>query len=612
MKERTYRFAEFELNLAAGELRNGDKTTRLQDKPLLLLTALLEHAQHLVTREELRMRMWDSRTVVEYEQGINAAIKKVRDALGDTADHPKFVETVAKRGYRFLLPVTVVDETAAAAEAPAPLAPPVRPRWKWAVAAGILGIAGIWFVAAHFPAQRPTTIHSLAVLPLQNLSPDAGQEYFADGITEEVITRLAQTLPVRVISRTSVMGYKQTHKSVTQIAKELGVEAIVEGSVARSGDRVSVTVQLIDAVEDRHLWAEKYERRIEDIMLIEAELSQAIASKVTGTLTLRTAGPVVPRRVDPQVYEFCLLGRYHWNKRTTADLAKAQQYFEQAIARDPSYAPAHAGLADVFALQPFYGAARFEDNSQKAVASAQRALTLDASLADAHATLGLVRLSSREWPKSADAFRRSLELNPNYATAHHWYSYYLRFANRLAEACAEIEIARQLDPLSAIINTDQGEMLNAAGRYAEARRSLQRAMELSPNLARPHAFMTVTDLATGHTADAVQEARTALSLEPLGPSTLAYAGYAFAVAGNTDEALGALAKLKDLASRDINVSMYAAMVESGLGLKEDALATLERQARSPRSIVLQGIQTWYAFQSLRTEPRFRAVLSQAW
>jgi len=612
MNERTYRFAEFELDLAAGELRTGDTVIRLQEKPLLLLLALLDYPQHVVTREQLRSRMWNSRTVVEYEQGINAAIKKVRDALGDSADHPRFVETVAKRGYRFLVPVEVIDSPTPT-PTPSISSPSPRKRWALGLAAwAILSAAGFWFLARPFDSEQPTKIHSLAVLPLQNLSPDADQEYFADGITEEVITRLAQTLPQRVISRTSVMGYKHTNKSVTQIAKELGVQAIVEGSVVRSGDHVSVTVQLIDAVRDQHLWAEKYERRVEDIIAIEAEVSQAIANKISGTVALHTSKPMLSRRVDPQVYELCLLGRYHWNMRTAVDLEKARQYFEQAIARDPGYAPGHAGLADVLALQPFYGAARFEDNSPKAIAAAQRALELDASLAGAHATLGLVRVSSKEWRTSADAFRRALELNPNYATAHHWYSYYLRFANRLEDACAELEIARQLDPLSAIINTDLGEMLNAAGRFTEARAHLQRAMELSPTLARSHAFMTVTELATGRMDDAVKEARTALSLEPQGPSTLAYAGYAFAVTGHIEEADRALGMLKELAQRDINISMYVAMVENGLGRRDDALATLEQQARSPQAIVLQGIQTWYAFQSLRAEPRFRAILSQAW
>jgi TolB-like protein/DNA-binding winged helix-turn-helix (wHTH) protein/Tfp pilus assembly protein PilF len=637
MRDQVYRFAEFELNAAAGELRSGDSVIRLQEKPLRLLTALLDHPQRLVTREQLRQRMWDSKTVVDYEQGINAAMKKVRDALGDDADHPRFVETVAKRGYRFRVPVTVIagdavkPELPIAADVPAtavtlkpdPQAPVHKPaltsrrsvhrHWAIAVtAAAILGIIGFSVYEIQIEPRRPAQIRSIAVLPLQDLSPDGGHEYFADGITEEVITNLAQTLPLRVISRTSVMQYKRTQKPVTQIARELGVEAIVEGSVVRSADRVSVTVQLIDAVEDRHLWAEKYERRVEDIMAIEAELSQAIASQVSGTLGRQRAASRAVRRVDPQVHELGLLGRYHVNRRTAADLARAEEYFQRAIALDAAHAPAHAGLADVYALQPFYGSGTFEDRSPKAVAAARRALELDSSLAEAHATLGLVLVSSHDWPESAAEFRRALQLNPNYATAHHWYSYYLRFANRLNEACAELEMARQLDPLSAIVNADQGEMLNAARRYAEARVSLRRAIELAPNLGRPHALLAVTELATGHAAQAVAEARAALALDPSSASTIAQAGYTFAVAGDAAEATRLLATLQDMAKQDINISMYSAMVETGLGRRDDALATLEAQARAPNSVVLQGIQFWYAFEALRTEPRFRQLLSQDW
>jgi TolB-like protein/DNA-binding winged helix-turn-helix (wHTH) protein/tetratricopeptide (TPR) repeat protein len=653
MTDRVYRFAQFELNPGTGELRKGSSVVSLQEKPLLLLAALLDHPLRVVTREQLRLRMWDSRTVVEYDQGINAAIKKVRDALGDSADRPRLIETVAKRGYRLLVPASVVtvdaagvdapaadasrgapiaqspavvaETTAAQTSAPALATPPaittapisrgtrfLRGRWIASLAGvAVLASVALWLYVTEIRPVGPTQFRSLAVLPLQDLSPGGGNEYFADGITEEITTNLAQTLPLRVISRTSVMQYKRTSKPITRIARELGVEAIVEGSVARSGNRVSVTVQLIDATDDRHLWAEKYERRVEDIMAIEAELSQAIANQVSGTLA-RQRPPRAVRRVDPQVHELCLLGRYHWNKRTETDLAKAEEYFQRAIAIDASYAPAHAGLADVYALQPFYGTGTFADRSPKAVAAAERALALDDSLAEARATLGLVKVSSREWRTAADEFRRAIELNPNYATAHHWYSYYLRFANRLNEACAELETARQLDPLSAIINADQGEMLNAARRYAEAKVSLRRAMELAPNLGRPHALMSVAELATGRTEEAVQEARAALAFDPQNPATIAHAGFTFAVGGQTTEAVQLLERLKDMAKRDINISMYAAMIEAGLGRRDEALATLEQQASSPSSAVLQGIQFWYAFQPLRAEPRFRQVLSQSW
>jgi TolB-like protein/DNA-binding winged helix-turn-helix (wHTH) protein/Flp pilus assembly protein TadD len=618
MNDTVYRFAGFELHPAAAELRRDGTVTRLQEKPLRLLLSLLDHPQQVVTREQLRERLWDSRTVVEYELGINVAIKKVRGALGDSADAPRYIETVAKRGYRLLVPVSVeMREIAGPMPVPAPPVEPTPPapvsrrRW-WIPLAAVLVLGA--FAVATFRDEllaQPTEIRAIAVLPLRDVSPEPGQEFFADGITEEITTNLAQMLPLRVISRTSVMQYRGSDKPMKQIAQELGVQAVVEGSVARSGAMVIVNVQLIDAVEDRHMWAEKYERRADDIMALEAELSQAIASQVSGTLDQRRPSRLA-RRVNPRVHELCLLGRHHREKRSAPDLLKAQEYYEQAIALDSFYAPAHAGLADVYALQPFYGAARFEESSPKAIVEARKALELDPSLAEAHATLGLVLISSRRWEDSAPEFRRALELNPNYATAHHWYSYYLRFANRVSEACAELEIARRLDPLSAIINSDQGEALNAARRFDEARISLRRAMELAPAMARPHAQMTVTALATGRKDEALSEAQAALSLDSQNPAVLAHAGYVFATVGDSARASQLLVTLKEMAARDINVSMYKAMVEAGLGQNDAALATLEQQAKSPHSIVLQGIQHWYAFQSLRQDERFRSVLSRAW
>jgi TolB-like protein/DNA-binding winged helix-turn-helix (wHTH) protein/Flp pilus assembly protein TadD len=609
---RIYRFAEFELNSATCELRRGDAVTVLQEKPLLLLMALLDRPQSIVSRDELRERMWNSKTVVEFDQGINAAIQKVRVALEDSAASPRLVETIAKRGYRLLVPVSVAAAVSEASAATVELPPPRGPRhWRWIGLAAAVAIAA-WYLTGTITAVLRTEIRSLAVLPLQDLSPDQGHEYFADGVTEEITTNLAQTLDLRVISRTSVMRYKRTTKPVSQIARELGVEAIVEGSVARSGDRVTVTVQLIDAIHDRHLWAEKYTRRAEDILAIEAEVSQAVASQISGTLGRERRAKSVVSRVDPRVHELRLLGGYHLNRRTAADLAKAQDYFQRAIALNPSYAPSHAGLADVYALQPFYTSTRFGDSAPMAEAAARRALELDSSLAEPHATLGLLRISSRQWREAAGYFRRALELNPNYASAHHWYAYYLRFANRMDEACAEIEIARQLDPLSAAINADQGEMLNAARRYSEARESLLRASALAPEFARPHALLSVTEMATGNSSAAVSQARTALALDSRTPATMGQVGFTLAVAGDTTEAMALLSTLKEKARDDINVSMYAAMIEAGLGRKDEALGTLEQQARSPDSVVLQGIQHWYAFEAFRSEPRFQRLLSQAW
>lgn len=288
MKGQVYRFGGFELNPVTGVLRTGESGITLQEKPLLLLLVLLEHPQQVVSREQLRERMWDNRTVVEFDQGINAAIKKVRDALGDPAGRPRYIETVAKKGYRLRVPVELEPVTMPGDTAPAEPSRRRHLRWMIPLSAAML-VA--WVYVAKLAAPPRTDIQSLAVLPLQDLSPGGGHEYLADGVTEEITTNLARSLPLRVISRTSVMRYKRTTKSMSQIARELGVEAIVEGSVARSGDRVTVTVQLIDALDDRHLWAETYHRRAGDILAVEAEVAQAVASQISVRLNRDRSAP---------------------------------------------------------------------------------------------------------------------------------------------------------------------------------------------------------------------------------------------------------------------------------------------------------------------------------
>ncbi len=656
MHDATYRFADFELNLAEGELRTGNSSVRIQGKPLLLLSVLLDNPQRLVTREQLRERMWDARTVVDFEQGINVAMRKLRESLGDSAEAPRFIETVARKGYRFLLPVSVASRDAAApakvgaaaigpgeigpgeigagvigagvigagAIGPLPIAerpavpeviadgvPSVRRRWWfWAAAATGLGALGLGISWTTMRPRHAQPIRSLAVLPLRDLSPDSGQEYFADGITEDVITNLAQTLPLRVISRTSVMRYKHTGEPITQIARELGVEAIVEGAVARSADRVSVTVQLIDATEDRHLWAQKYDRHLADTMAMEAELSQSIAGQVSGALKIKHVEPTRLSPIDPQVYELYLLGRYHWNKRTEADLAKAEDYFKQAAARYPMYAPAYAGLADVYAMQPGYGIVAWEDTFAKATAAARHALELDDSLAEAHATLGFVDLNTPHWKQSEQELRRALELNPNYASAHIWFAFFLAFSGRRDEALAESELARQLDPLSASINAHEAHFLYAARRFEEAKARARQAIELAPDLAEPHNTLAFIALESGQAAEALSEARAGLALQPDSVRAMGETGYVLASTGHTADAQKLLATLKELAHRGASSPTYPALIETGLGQLDQALETLAEAVDSSGKLWYSGgLGQWHGFEVLFTDPRYQKLLA---
>jgi TolB-like protein/DNA-binding winged helix-turn-helix (wHTH) protein/Tfp pilus assembly protein PilF len=625
MKNRIYRFAQFELNLAESELRNGNSTVLIQEKPLLLLCALLDNPQRLVTREQLRDRMWDSRTVVNYEQGINVAIKKVRDALGDSAESPKFIETVAKKGYRFLVPVNIASGEVSVAEIypPSPMAAAStlvsiggeghtarRGLIYSIVVAAMVCALGVGLYARLIKPRHISQIHSLAVLPLRNLSPDSGQDYFADGITEEVITNLAQTLPLRVISRTSVMRYRQTEEPVAQIARELGVDAIVEGAVTRSGDHVSITVQLINAAEDRHLWAQTYDRNLADILSIEAEVSQAIAGRVGGTLGVKQARLASTHPVDPRVYELCLLGRFHWNKHSGPDVRKSEDYYQQAIARDPDYAPAYAGLANAYFGLALHGLGPFRPNMDKAAVAARRALELDESLADAHATLGLLDLYTNPgWMRAEPEFRQAIELDRNNAIAHDWLAFYLFFADRRDEALAEIALARQLDPLSASANADEGHFLYAAHHFDEARTTLKRAIELAPDFGEPHATLALIEFESGHRDDALKEARKALELDPNSSRIMGEAGYVLASTDHAAESRELLAVVQDVARRGPSTPIFSAMIEIGLGQRDQALDSLARMVDSGDG--LEGLVQWHAFDELSADSRFKKLLAGA-
>jgi TolB-like protein/DNA-binding winged helix-turn-helix (wHTH) protein/Tfp pilus assembly protein PilF len=629
MENRIYRFAQFELNLAESKLCSGDMTILIQEKPLRLLIALLDNPQRLVTRDQLRDRMWDSRTVVNYEQGINVAIKKVRAALGDSAESPKLIETVAKKGYRFLVPVNIVSDQVPV-PLPLPEKYPLPPVAGAASAIASLGVAGrpgrraqlysiivaamvcalgVGFYATQIRPRDISQIRSLAVLPLRNLSPDSGQDYFADGITEEVITNLAQTLPLRVISRSSVMRYRRTEEPVAQIARELGVDAIVEGAVARSGDRVSITVQLINASEDRHLWAQTYERDIADILAIEAEVSQAIAGRVGGTLGLKQPRLTSTRPVDPRVYELCLIGRFHWNKHAAPDMRDAEGYYQQAIARDAAYAPAYAGLANVYVGLALHGLAPFRPSMDKAEVAARRALELDESLAEAHATLGLIVLHTNpEWVRSEPEFRRAIELDRSNSIAHNWLAYYLLFADRRNEALAEIALARELDPLSAGANADEGHFLYAAHHFDEARTKLRRAIELAPEFGQPHATLALIELESGDRKDAFKEARAALELDPNSPRIMGEAGYVLASTEHAAESQALLAAMQDAARRGAFTPVFSAMIDIGLGRRDQALESLTRMVESGDG--LEGLVQWHAFDQLSADSRFQKLLAK--
>ncbi|MGA8216722.1 MAG: winged helix-turn-helix domain-containing protein, partial [Candidatus Sulfotelmatobacter sp.] len=460
------RFGVFEGDLRAGELRKSGIKVHIQDLPFRALGLLLSRPNEVVTREELRQALWPGDVFVDFDRGISTAIKRLRDALGDSADNPIFVETIERRGYRWIGPAFIVQPSpapdsgsdgVAPAELPksesAPKAFPSPQHWtlpmRWAVPVAILAAvvaasAGFASFRWNSRAFRPGSVHSLAVLPLTNLSGDPSQDYLADGMTDELTTDLARISSLRVVSRTSAQQYRNSNKSLPTIANELDVDAVVEGSVRKEGDVISVNVQLIDARNDRHLWADVLRRNLGGASAIQDELTEAIAHQVGVQLTPLEKQYFSGRHpIDPASYQAYLLGRYYWNQRTPDALAKAEGYFQDAVSRDPKNAFAFAGLADTYVVDALFAANLPPDEaSQKARAAAQQAIALDDSLAEAHCSAAYIRFF-KDWDfAGAEAeFRRALQLNPNFATAHQWYAEMLTALARHDEAIAQIRQA---------------------------------------------------------------------------------------------------------------------------------------------------------------------------
>jgi TolB-like protein/DNA-binding winged helix-turn-helix (wHTH) protein len=503
---RRFKFGVFEADLRTGELTKLGKRVRLQEQPFQLLTMLLEKPGELVVREELREKLWPN-TIVDFDHGLNKAISKVREALGDSAENPQFIETVASRGYRFLADVAVVQreqpETAAGdlatyetpslprpTGASASARPPHTFVWKLS-GFGIALVLAV-FLSWFFYSERHSlsTIHSLAVLPLENLSNDASQDYFADGMTDELTTHLGQISAIRVISRTSAMTYKKVRKPLAEIARELNVDAVVEGSVLRSGERVRIDAQLIRVPADRQIWSESYEGDFRDTLALQSKVARAIAGQIRTTLNRQEQVALEKSKaVNPTAYEAYLKGRYFLNKRTGDGLRTAIEYFNRAIEADSTYAEAYSGLADAYALSGDwkYGVLSPQDAFPKAKAAATKALALDESLGEAHASLAYAMdLYGWDWKAAETEYKRAIDLNVGYATAHQWYSWHLIMMGRNSEAIAELREAESLDPLSLIISADVADALSVAHRFDEAEQQSRKTLQLDPNFAVGH------------------------------------------------------------------------------------------------------------------------------
>jgi TolB-like protein/Flp pilus assembly protein TadD len=559
----TIRFGAFEADFRAGELRKRGIKVKLQEQPLQILQMLLQHPGEVVTRDELRQKIWPADTFVDFEQGLYNAVKRLRDALKDLADKPHFIETLSRHGYRF---IGTIDES-------------VR------------------------------KVESLAVLPLDNLSRDPEQDYFAEGLTEALITTLAKIGELRVASRTSAMQYKGVHKSLREIARELDVDGIVEGTVLRVGERVRITSQLIDAAKESHLWAESYERDLRDVLALQSEVAQAIAREIRIKLTPQEHAQFAQARpVDPEGYEAYLKGRYHWNRRSVPGLAKAVQYFRQAIEKDQTYAAAYSGLADCLSVLGLYGVVTADEGSGKAKGLALRAVEMDHSLAEAHTSLAFATMwHDYDFAAAEKGFERSIELNPRYATAHSWFGYYLAAMGRYEEGYTEAMRAIRLDPLSSPFHFVLGIVYWHARRYDQAIEQLEKAFDLDSDNALAQSVLGYTYLCNARYEPAITALRKAVQLSQGATTFIASLGEAYAAAGYREEAQKTLEQLTELSKQQYVMSYSVARIYVALGMKDEALRWLET-AYCERAPLLVFLKTDPRLDDLRSEPRFQDLL----
>jgi TolB-like protein/DNA-binding winged helix-turn-helix (wHTH) protein/tetratricopeptide (TPR) repeat protein len=648
-----FRFGPFEAKACAQELSKHGTKVKLRGQPFLILEVLLERAGEVVTREEIRQKLWPADTFVDFEHGLNTSIKKLRQVLCDSATEPRYIETLPRLGYRFIAPVeTVVEpgarkaagragEVAAARESGNTAATqgsgdPVflageqgrgRPRLHFFVSAMVVlaGVALIFSVArtrewffALFRSTRNASVavassakppRSIAVLPLQNLSNNSAEDYFADGMTDELTTDLAQFGSLRVISRTSAMHYKGASKTAPEIGRELGVDTLIEGTVQRVGNRVRIRVQLIDSASDRHLWARSYDHELKDVLVLQSSAARDIAEEVQGKVAFPQAGagPINPHPVEPEAYEAYLKGRYFWNKRTEDGLRKSIDYFQNAISHDPKFAAAYAGLADSYSILGS-DVLPAQVASSKAHAAANKALELDPTIAEGHAELALVEFYyDWDWTRSEQEFRRAIELNPNYATAHQWYSYYLSAMGRFPEALEEARHAQQIDPLSLSINTTLAGRYRDLRQYAQAIDLNRRTLEMDSDFVPAHIALGAAYEEQGIWLQAVSEYQKAVDLSQNSPPALASLGYAYGLAGNQNEARKVIASLR-AASKQHYVSAFdMAIVFAGIDDRDSAFRWLEK-AYSERESQMAFLNITRRMDPLRSDPRFADLL----
>lgn len=630
------RFGAFELDLRTGELRKSGVRIHLPDQPFQLLKTLLDRPGELVTRDELRQRLWSTETFVDFDHGLNAAVRRLRDALGDSADVPRFVETLPRRGYRFIAPVIrqpVAEETppsGPAAESNGEISPtPIaKPAWRLtrALAFGIAAFTLVAGAALWASGYRPwsrgtrpaTSVNGrfmLAVLPFANLTGDADQEYIGDGMTEELIAQLGRMDPSRlgIIARTSAMQFKKTTKRADEIGADLGVSHVVEGSVRTTGDRIRVAVQLIDTRSQSQLWAEQYERDSKNLLTLQRDVAEAIARQITARLGIMRANATGEARRHSTVaeaYEHYLRGRYHQLQDTTDGLHKAKEHFRLAIELDPSYALAYSGLADSYTLLGSYGVLPMREAYTLGRAAARKALELDDTLGEVHNSLAAISADFYwEWAEAERHFKRAVELSPNYQTAHQSYAFYLACMGRHEEALTFATRARDLDPASPGALHNLGLTHYFARRYDDAITQFRETLDLDPRLGGAHVMLGRVYVAKGLPDRAVAELERAKALLGPRPDVVTSTAYVLARAGRKREAIATLDELRRISKPRDPAPFRIAYVHIGLGDTERAFEWLQK-AIDARDWQMGMLKVEPAFDDLRSDPRFRELVER--
>ena len=642
---RILHFGVFEVDLKACELRKHGLRLKLPEQPFQVLVVLLEKPGEIVTREELRNRLWPSDTFVDFDHGLNNAVMRLREVLGDSSENPRFVETIPRRGYRFIAPVKgsafpvpttsdsevesglvpieamsqlVQGATLEATSQPASIRrqPSTTRLAIWITAiltvVGLLGAVLIHYSRVGANKTSQARNKSLIVLPIENLSGDKDQEYFADGMTDDLIANLAKIRSLRVISRSTAMAYKGTRKPLSQIASELNVDAVFEGTVLRVGNRVRITAELVQVSTDRHLWAETYESQMGDILALQNRVSSAIVNEIRINLTPEDQERLARNpAVAPEGYENYLKGRYYWNKRSDENLTRAIGYFEEATHQDPQYALAYAGLSDCYAIisAEIFGTMPAADAAPKAKAAALRALEIDPKLSEAETSLATVKFNyDWDWSAAAAGFAKSIQDNPSYATAYQRYSLYLMAMGRPEDSVEQINKARELDPLSISINFSLGWRFYMARQYDRAIEQLRNTLEMDPSYELPHLVLGLSYAQKGNFGLAIPELRKAVELSHGTPLMTSALANAYARSGNKAEAERLLADLITESKKQYVSPYYFAVVYVGLGKPEEAIDWLEK-AFADRSNGLVFLKVEPELDDLRSNPRF-VVLQQ--